>query len=358
MFGNVGYGKNTSDCFQKACRDYAMGISSKEVDYFLFSKTCPDPTKWFWSDIANAYYYGYWGEDGQIPTYNFNNKEWQDETYRYIKFWSDFGVDGIALDAPNVYYYGSENAATVTFKCITKTLRSKNIFSLPEGSGDVGFISGYKYCGVQNYNMTSWGAGALSLGLIAAQTHSASQVDDYVKSVRDSATALGGIAIDGMNFEDNYENASHTERVLESALVTTTGHMAFLHIGSSAKIGQDIMETWPIETRTMVARSFALQNSIGALHTSGERTKLSTNSDSKYYAFYRSDMTGRNKAMVVINYVDADTVVEVDISNTPLDKEGVEFYDAYNHEVINAKPVNGVIKLNMKKNSHRVLIVR
>lgn len=358
MFGNVGYGKRDSDLFRKAERDVGLGINSKEANYFLRSKECKDPSKWFFSDVANCYYYGYWGEDGQIPTYNFANKDWQDETYNYIKFWAEYGLDGIALDAPDVYYYGTANSAEITFNCITSTLRKNNLFSLPEGSGNTGFISNFKYCGVQNYNMTSWGAGALSLGLCAAQDHSANGVDGYLKGVRDTAVSLGGISIDGMNFEDNYDEATTTERILESALVTTTGHMAFLHIGSSAKIGQDIIKTWSKDAQDGVSRSFALQNSLDSLNASGERTALKTNDDSKYYAFYKSNMNGNNKSIVVFNYKDSNSGVNVDLTGTPFENKVLTLYDAYNDEYFELTPDKGVVNIYMKANSHRVLIVR
>lgn len=359
MFGNVGYGKDTSDVFIKACRDYALGIESRESQFFVFSENCPDSSKWFWSDIANAYYYGYWGENGQIPTYNFANEEWQQETYNYIKFWSDFGVDGIALDAPDVYYYGGVNSAEVTFNTITKILRSKDLFSLPEGSPNTNFIHAYKYSGVQNYNITSWGGAASSLGINASRNHSAKNVDDSVKSVRDTAVALGGIAIGGMNFEDNYENCTSTERVLESALVTTTGHMAFLHLGSSAKIGQDIMKTWDPVTQKLVARSFALQNSLSSLNASGERTILFTNNDAKYYSFLRTNLGGKDKSIVIFNYDNSDKEVTINLNNTTFDAtKPLTLYDAYNDETIKITPTAGYVKINMKANSHRVLIVR
>ena len=117
-------------------------------------------------------------------------------------------------------------------------MRKNNLFVLPEGSGDTGFISNYYYSGVQNYNMSSWGGGAYSLGIDSARKKRATTIDDNIKPYRDTAVALGGVSIAGMNFEDNYLDASMKERELEAALVTSTGHLAFLHLGSSARIGQ------------------------------------------------------------------------------------------------------------------------
>ena len=38
MFGNVGYGKFNADYFKKACKDYALGVDSKERNWFLYSR--------------------------------------------------------------------------------------------------------------------------------------------------------------------------------------------------------------------------------------------------------------------------------------------------------------------------------
>ena len=360
MFGNVGYGKYDADYFKKACKDYALGIDSKERNWFVFSDTCKDPTKWFWSDIANAYYYGYWGENGKIPTFNFNNKEWQDETKRYIDFWAKFGVDGIALDAPDVYYWGEVNASQVTYDTITNTLRKNNLFSLPEGSGNTNFISSYKYSGVQNYAMSSWGGGAFSLGINAARNKSAKNVDDNIKPYRDSAVSLGGISIAGMNFEDNYATATETERILESALVTSTGHLAFLHLGSADRPGQDIMKNWPLELQQKIASIFAVSNSLSALNPTGARHKLITQNDDRYYAFFKSDLNGRSRAIPVFNYYDKNANIQIQISGTNLsfDEGDLKIYDAANDETVECKVVGGILQIPVNSRSYRLMIMR
>ena len=360
MFGNVGYGKYNADYFKKACKDYALGIDSKERNWFVFSDKCPDPTKWFWSETANAYYYGYWGENGKIPTFNFDNKEWQDETSRYISFWVNMGIDGVALDAPDVYYWGQANSSEVTYNTITNTLRKNNLFSLPEGSGNTGFISNFYYSGVQNYNMSSWGGGAQSLGINAARNNSAKGVDDNIKPYRDAAVSLGGISIAGMNFEANYHTATDNERMLEAALVTTTGHLAFLHLGSADYPGQDLMLSWSDELRAGVASTFAVSNSISALNPSGARFKLQTQNDDKYYAFYRSNMQGGSKSIVVFNYSLNDANVQIDLRGTAIQITNgkVVLYDALNNETVIVTVVDNIIQLPVSKASCRILMVK
>ena len=358
MFGNVGYGKYNAEYFKKACKDYALGIDSKERNWFVFSDSCPDPTKWFWSDLANAYYYCYWDDKGTIPTFNFNNPEWQKETKKYISYWSDFGMDGIGLDAPDVYYWGNSNRTEITYLAITNTLKSHNMFCLPEGTGDTINISLYKYNCVQNYTMSSWGGGATSLGLEAAMNHSVKGVDDGVKGVRDTAVALGGVSMDCMNFEDCYDFASSSERILECALVTSTGHISFLHSGTDSKIGQDIMETWDEDTQDKIHTLFGLQNSYQALNPSGARYKLITSNEDRCYAFYKSNLDGNSKVLPVFNYSNSDIELQIFIDNTQLDKDNLLIYDGFRDEQIEAKISNGVLKVPMKANSYRMLILR
>lgn len=354
MFGNVGYGKYNADYFKKACMDYALGIDSKERNWFVFSKTCPDPSKWFYSDIANAYYYGYWGENGKIPTFNFENPEWQKETKKYIDFWARSGVDGIALDAPDVYYWGKSNASKITYQCITNTMRKNNLFSLPEGSGDTKFISSYKYSGVQNYNVSSWGAGAQSLALNAARDKTAKGIDDNIKPFRDTAVALGGVSIDGMNFEDKYLNETGKNRILEAGLVTSTGHLSFLHLGSDRRIGQDIMKEWNEDIQKQVARCFSMQNTVSALNPSGSRHQLKTD-DETIYAFEKSNMNGSDMVIPVFNFSNNRKTATITLSSdVPLSM----VYDAFNDQELNYKCQNGTLSIELEPSSYRLLKVR
>lgn len=360
MFGNVGYGKATADYFKKACKDYALGIDSKERNRFVFSDTCPDPTKWFYSDIAKAYYYGYWGENGQIPTFNFENKEWQDEVFNYIDYWSDVGFDGIALDAPNVYYFGNSNASKVTYETITKTMIKKNLFVLPEGTSDNSFISSYHYSCIQNYGLSSWGGNAFSLGLNNAQTNMVNDTDNVFKNNRDISVSLGGVAMGTMNFEDNYLNETGNNRVLEAALVTQSGHLAFLHSGSDARIGQDIMLSWDQDIQNKIHSLFGLQNSVAALNPSGHRYKLVSTNESKIYAYLKADMHNNSIVMPIFNYAIVDINYQINLKNTDLDFADGEytFYDAFNDENVKATIKGGIMSLSSPKESYRCLVIR
>ena len=249
------------------------------------------------------------------------------------------------------------NASQITYDTITNTMRKNNLFVLPEGSGDTGFISSYYYSGVQNYNMSSWGGGAYSLGIDSARKNRATTIDDNIKPYRDTAVALGGVSIAGMNFEDNYLDASMKERELEAALVTSTGHLSFLHLGSSARIGQDIMKGWESETLNKISRSFSLQNSIQALNPSGSRFKVTTSNDDKFYSFIKKDKSGKNIAIPVFNYSSQDEEIQINVNNAGFTNGKVKFYDAYNDEQIDIEIKNGVIRVPMKASSYRLLIM-
>ena len=351
MFGNVGYARSTAEFFRKACLDYANHIKSEERDWFLFSENCPDPTKWFWSDTANAYYYGFWGENGQIPNYNFNGAAWQRESKKYVTYWADFGFDGVALDAPPAYYFGSENPSEVTYECITKPLNARNIMILPEGTGDSNYIYSYHYTAVQNYNMGGWGGGAWSLGIDAVTDCNASTVDDFIKSGRDNVVSLGGSAIAPLSFEQKYENVEDYKRKAEAALLTTSGHMAFLHSGTSAFVGQDIIEKdWSADLRDSVFELFTLQNSYAAFNAGGMRYRVPTNDDSVYYAYCKADRRGGTRAVVVFNYSASEKQIEVDLSGTGF---GGAFVD-----MLTGKVVEGAgkgLKLTIPGGSYKIL---
>lgn len=360
MFGNVGYGKNTADYFKKACKDYALGINSRERNWFVFSDVCLDPSKWFYSDIAKAYYYGYWGENGQIPTFNFANEEWQNETNNYISYWSNFGFDGIALDAPDVYYYGGKNISEITFNNITKILLKNNMFSIPEGTGDTRFISGYNYKCIQNYGLSNWGGGAFSVGLNNAKTHSVNKTDDVIKNGRDPAVSYNGIALGTMNFEDNYLNEKGNSRVLEAALVTSSGHFSFLHSGSAARIGQDIMKTWDESIQNKIHTLFGLQNSLYGLNPTGHRYKTLCSSSNSIYSFIKTDMSNKSIILPIFNYSLSDIDAQIFIGNTDINLKDGKYllYDAFNDENVEIEVSNGSFKVLMKKESYRCLMVR
>lgn len=222
---------------------------------------------------------------------------------------------------------------------------------LPEGTGDSNYIYSYHYTAVQNYNMGGWGGGAWSLGIDAVTDCNASTVDDFIKSGRDNVVSLGGSAIAPLSFEQKYENVEDYKRKAEAALLTTSGHMAFLHSGTSAFVGQDIIEKdWSADLRDSVFELFTLQNSYAAFNAGGMRYRVPTNDDSVYYAYCKADRRGGTRAVVVFNYSASEKQIEVDLSGTGF---GGAFVD-----MLTGKAVEGAgkgLKLTIPGGSYKIL---
>lgn len=116
---------------------------------------------WFWSDRAQAYYYSCWGNsdgaEGRIPSYNFNNWEWQEECRNYLDFWADKGVDGILLDAPEVYDGITDD---IINESIIKVLNRRGILTNAEGASNIEkWISRFDFKLIQGFDMYGWGGG-------------------------------------------------------------------------------------------------------------------------------------------------------------------------------------------------------
>jgi len=196
-----------------------------------------------------------------------------------------------------------------------------------------------------------WGGGAWSLGIDAVTDCNASTVDDFIKSGRDNVVSLGGSAIAPLSFEQKYENVEDYKRKAEAALLTTSGHMAFLHSGTSAFVGQDIIEKdWSADLRDSVFELFTLQNSYAAFNAGGMRYRVPTNDDSVYYAYCKADRRGGTRAVVVFNYSASEKQIEVDLSGTGF---GGAFVD-----MLTGKAVEGAgkgLKLTIPGGSYKIL---
>ena len=163
-----------------------------------------------------------------------------------------------------------------------------------------------------------------------------------------------------MNFEANYQDATETERILEAGIVNTTGHLAFLHLGSADYPGQDLMLKWPQELRDKVASIFATSNSIAALNPSGARHKVYTQDEGRYYAFCKSNMAGNSAVVPVFNFGVSGAQVQIDLRNTriKLPNGTMNFYDANNDEVVSVQVVDNMMLVPVAGSSFRILMVR
>lgn len=310
MFGNVGYARDTAPFFIKAQDDYRNGVESRERDWFHFRKEPGE--RWHWSDRAGAYFFGFWGDN--IPSYNFNNAAWREETKKYIRFWMDKGLDGFAVDAPAVY---DGITPEINNECISDVLRTYDTWANPEGARGAGYVRDWHYNSIQDYSLTDWGGDGFSTIIPAINAGDPSALDAIYKGYRDDVNAAGGITQGPPSWE--IANVPAEKRLLEIATLTTSGMMFYLHNGKHTLQPQkDVIPTWTPEQQEMLWTLMRVQNSYGALAPAGARVKLATNDDHKFYALKRTDLSGNVKAIVVLNYQPTAEEVVIDLTNTDI----------------------------------------
>lgn len=315
FFGNVGYCSNEAPFFQKACDDERNDVYSKERKWFSFSKTRLN-NQWFWSERAQAYYFSYWGNtdgaNGRIPSYNFNNQEWRDECKKYLKFWADKGVDGLYLDAPEVYLGITDD---IIKEYIVDVLNGYDGLSTnAEGSGDYGkWIGRFKFNCMQGFDMYGWGGGGRSQVLISKRSNDASSINDLMKGYRDRITSMYGVTLTPPMWETY---ATIDERIFETAFLTTMGTLFANHCGDKLYVGQDIMRSWPELKQQEFHHLIITQNSYTGLAPSGQRTALPTNSNRSFTVFKRTNDDGNVSALVIFNFYSQQRDISITLKNS------------------------------------------
>lgn len=316
FFGNVGYCWHKAPFFEKACDDQRNNVQSKERNWFHFSdKKISD--NWFWSDRAQAYYYSFWGNsdgaEGRIPSYNFNNREWQEECRNYLNFWADKGVDGILLDAPEAYDGITDD---IIHESIIKVLNRRGILSSAEGSSNIDkWIGRFNFRFIQGFDMYGWGGGKRSEALNARRTHNPYELNNKLKSYRDKSVALGATTITPPMWEIP---ATNEERLFELAYLISMGTVVINHYGDhhGEYIAQSILDKWPKKEQEKFYDLIRLQNSYNGLAPMGQRTCIPSNDDNKYSVFKRSNKDGKVSALVIMNFQDKTETISVNLKNT------------------------------------------
>ncbi len=81
----------------------SVGFDPEKKDWYLWNdKKLPwspmgNANTWYRSDIRQSYYYGaFWSG---MPDLNFNNREVREEMKNVVRYWLDFGFDGLRIDA-------------------------------------------------------------------------------------------------------------------------------------------------------------------------------------------------------------------------------------------------------------------
>jgi len=310
FFGNVGYARDLAPFFVKAQDDNRNNVYSKERMWFHFSAT--GGNGWYWSSRAGAYYYAFWGQN--IPSYNFNTQEWRDETRKYIKFWMDKGVDGFAVDAPAVY---DGISVPINNTYITDVLRSYDTWANPEGARGVGYVTDWNYNSIQDYELTNWGGSGYSTIIPAIDNQNPNGLENILKGNRDAITAARGITQTPPSWE--IAGVSSTKRLLEIALLTTSGTLFYLHNGQHTLLPHEsVIPNWPAADQARLWSLMKAQNSYKALAPSGLRVKLNTQDNNKFYAYKRTNRDGSIKALVILNFQATSQSITVNLANTDI----------------------------------------
>lgn len=314
FFGNVGYCRDEAPFFQKACEDEKNDVYSKERKWFHFSETKPND-RWFWSEKAQAYYYSFWGNTdgaaGRIPSYNFNNQEWRDETKKYLRFWADKGLDGLLLDAPEAYDGINDE---IIGNYIANTLNGYDFLTNAEGSGDINRWFGlFNYNCIQGFDMYGWGGGGRSEVLNALRKRNPLGLNDKLKGYRDKATHMNGVTLTPPMWE---MQATENERIFETAYLISMGTLFANHCGDYHYVAQDIIPNWNIESQNRFYELLRTQSSYKGLAPSGQRTKLLSNDDNKYSVFKRTNKDGNVSALVIFNFQGLSQSITVNLHNS------------------------------------------
>jgi len=330
FFGNVGYARKVAPFYVKAEDDQRKGVDSRERRWFHFSDV-PHSERWYWSNRAQAFYYAFWGDS--IPSYNFAHEEWIEESRRYVAFWMDRGLDGFAVDAPDVYdgITPERNHAA-----ITDALDDYDTLTNPEGARDLAFVPEWHYNTLQDYTLVDWGGDGFSAIQDAIREANPSQLRKLLAGHRDRVVEAGGVTITPPSWE--IEDVTAEQRLLEIAVLTTLGTIFTLHSGRHTLQPElTVIPTWSLEQQALIDQLVTVQNAYRALSPGGRRIELRTNDDDRYWAYLRTDASAAVRALVVINFTDAPTTVSVDLRDTDLAGPRIPL------QLLTGQPAEGIV---------------
>ena len=333
IFENVGYSAVDAPSFLKACDDVREGRSSRESKWFFWSDR-PDspppasgdtfflvrptwlmnyqPNKvehWAYSERAKHYYWTRWpGKDAEgktidLPQYNWNSAEWQEEAEKITRFWLDTGVDGIVMDAVNWYVGYTWSKGRQRLTDIINGYGNK--YSQPEGGGafhedPVAWITEGGWTSVQDYGLAIWWEKPHLVLQNAIEAGDPRPIEESLRNYHDRVVAAGGtLSMTLVAIKDNQE-----KQHLAAAIIITTGQFISDWSDKDDKLASDSEIQWLLKTKA----------SHPALYQMGLRRKLLTNDDSRYYAFVRSAADGSERILVVANFWATNQNVRIDFS--------------------------------------------
>jgi hypothetical protein len=316
-FLNLGYGAMDLPIFLRACDDVRAGIASPETHWFLWGDTGTEALDkslaphfmndthghWTYSDRAGKHYWVKWqgtGGDVELPQFNFGDPLLQDEIRRVVAFWMETGVDGMIIDAVNWYINCNWQINNETMTDVIR--RYPNQYVQPEGGGGFGddpvlWIEKGHYNSVQDYGLSIWWTDRYVLG-DAILSGDPSTIEPALNGYRDRVVAAGGVTYIGPRWLTDLrkdERLSHDQMLLEAVCIATVGELFY---ADDLILDLD----WPTEHTARLKQILRTLQATPALQAAGERRKLPTNDDHKFYAFLRTGKDCMQPALVVLNF--------------------------------------------------------
>jgi hypothetical protein len=315
IFVNLGYSAMDFPAFLKACDFVKAGFDSPEVHWFLWSDTGTEEFdrslipyfmndadgNWHYSEKAGKYYWVKWrGDKGNVrlPQFNFGSSSWQAECKRVVKFWMDTEIDGMVVDAVNWYMNCNWLINNETITDIINSYGNKYI--QPEGAGGfcddpVKWITEGKYNSVQDYGLYVWWTGYDAVSE-AIKSGNPRGIEYNLRRYRDRVVKAGGVTYQGPSWAwGRKSELTEPQKLLEMSIYATVGE---LFACSSSLMEMD----WSHEYKTKLRKLLRVLQNCPALQAAGDRKRIMTNDDDKYYAFMRTTKDRQQKALIVMNF--------------------------------------------------------
>ena len=322
IFTNLGYGAMEFSSFLRACDDVRAGVDSREARWFLWSDRGTEKFDksraphfmndvhghWHYSERAGKYYWVKWRgqkDDVELPQFNFGDPGWQEECRRVVEFWLKTGIDGMIIDAVNWYMNCTWEINNETMTDVIH--RHPNQYIQPEGAGGfaddpVLWISEGHYNSVQDYGLAIWWTDHDVVGKAIA-TGDPSPVEEALRAYRDRVVAAGGVTYIGPYWA---KDLTYEQRFLEAATIATVGEIFHAR---DRMLDLD----WPKEPLLRFQALLKAVQAYPALQAAGDRKKLPTADDHKYYAFLRTAADGAQQVLVVLNFQKEEREVMVQL---------------------------------------------
>lgn len=326
-FQNLGYSSVNADQFLKAADDERAGTSTPEGAFYYWSDRSDAPAPagsnsyffvrpdiagynpttnefWQWSERAQKYYWTRWpGFDAQgkpvhLPQYNWSGNAWPGEARKVIRFWLGTGIDGVVLDAVN-WYAGIDWQKNAEF--LTDSLKGK--FSQPEGGGafhsddPVGWITEGNYSNLFDYGLGIWWEPANHPLEQAIRDENPDLLEQALRGYHDRVIAAGGTLYFPVPEMKDAELQTFAE-----ALLVGSGDM-LCYCSASNKV---------FRPAAGIPNLLRFKSTHAALFQNSTRRRIHTSDDRHSYAILREAADHSQRLLLVFNFLNSQTEVQVD----------------------------------------------